>query len=166
MSSFEAVVTSRGAPSLTKISGKDAPTLTATVGTSFPSFVARRHGFSRSFVPIRARCDGYGDLDLRDVDDRTTVAGAAAPAIVVGFGCSFVRVWLGDGFGLADPIVTIGGRPDDESKLRPATAARDCEWPSFARTNVARQRPGSCERGFRICIPIRAAGVPFEKPAT
>ncbi len=91
-----------------------------------------------------------------------TVAGAAARALIDGFGCSFVRVWLGDGFGLADPIVTIGGRPDDETKLRPETAARAIADGRRSLEPMSHGTdPGPTSGGYRICIPLCAGGVPF-----
>lgn len=90
------------------------------------------------------------------------VAGAAARTMLEHAGCSFVRVWLADGFGSARAIATAGGRPDDSQKMdeADATAAIANGRRSLEPLPADARRPGA-PGGYRICVPLRTIGAAF-----
>lgn len=91
-----------------------------------------------------------------------TLATAAARALLDDFGCSFVRVWLHDGFDSAEPIVTLGGPPDGNRKLSAAAAARAIASGRRSLEPVTTECTSSpLEDGYRLCLPIHGVGSAF-----
>ena len=91
-----------------------------------------------------------------------TLATAAARSLLDDFACSFVRVWLDDGFGSAEPIVTLGGPPDGDRKLSPLAAARAIASGRRSLEPVTSAPTVSpLEDGYRLCLPMRGVGPAF-----
>lgn len=91
-----------------------------------------------------------------------TLATAAARSLLDDFACSFVRIWLDDGFGSAEPIVTLGGPPDGNRKLSSPAAARVIVSGRRSLEPVTTEVSSSpLEDGYRLCLPMRGVGSAF-----